>query len=68
MRLQQDHSKRLLEKLQTLSEEQLKEVEDFIDFLSHRQEQGLTSTAMLLSEASFKEVWDNSEDSAYDKL
>ena len=68
MRLNEQQSKRLIEKLQTLPRERIKEVEDFIDFLVQRQEQGLTDTAMRLSEPSFEEIWDNPEDDIYDKL
>lgn len=59
----------ILNKLDTLLPDQLKEVEDFIDFLHYRNEKfSLTQEAMKLSEPSFRRVWDNEEDSIYDHL
>ena len=56
-------------KLQTLSAERLGEVEDFIDFLSHRDsERGLTQMAMAASEPVLNAVWDNPDDAEYDAL
>ncbi len=58
----------LIEKIKSLPPERVNEVEDFIDFLAQRDERILTQAAMELSEESFKQVWDNEEDAAYDKL
>ncbi len=59
----------IIQKLGNLPENQLKEVEDFIDFLHYRNQQySLTQEAMKLSEPSFRRVWDNEEDSVYDQL
>lgn len=59
----------ILNKLDTLPSDQLKEVEDFIDFLCYKNEQySLTQEAMKLSEPAFRRVWDNEEDSVYDQL
>jgi hypothetical protein len=59
----------IAEKLQQLPLERIMEVEDFIDFLKHRVEEGqLTKSAMITSEASFQRIWDNAEDAEYDRL
>ena len=59
----------IIQKLESLPPNQLKEVEDFIDFLHYRNEQrSLTQAAMKLSEPAFARVWDNEEDSVYDQL
>ncbi|MFY9227229.1 MAG: toxin-antitoxin system, antitoxin component, Xre family protein [Blastocatellia bacterium] len=59
----------IINKLDALPINQLKEVEDFIDFLCYKNQQlSLTQEAMKLSEASFRRVWDNEEDSVYDQL
>lgn len=59
----------LLEKLKMLPEERLAEVEDFVDFLSTRDEtHRLTGAATRLSEGAFAKVWNNTEDTDYDKL
>ena len=45
------------------------EIEDFVDFLRAREDdQRLTLTAAMASEASFAQVWDNDEDAAYDRM
>jgi hypothetical protein len=62
---------RLIEKIRKLSSPRIVEIEDFIDFLYQRESQSdasLTLAATKLSEASFSQVWDNSEDAAYDNL
>jgi hypothetical protein len=62
---------RLIEKIRQLSSPRIIEIEDFIDFLYQRDNQSdanLTMAATKLSEASFSQVWDNSEDAAYDNL
>jgi len=59
----------IINKLDALPINQLKEVEDFIDFLCYKNQQhSLAQEAMKLSEASFRRVWDNEEDSVYDQL
>lgn len=59
----------LIEKIRQLPPQRLAEVEDFIDFLRAREEENrLSKVAAQASEASFGSVWDNDEDSAYDKL
>jgi len=59
----------LLEKLKHLSPERLAEVADFIDFLQQRdQDRQLQQDFAQASEAAFGKVWDNDDDSIYDKL
>jgi len=59
----------LIEKIQTLPPERIAEVEDFVDFLRLREEdRQLVRAAAKMSEAAFREVWDNPADAAYDKL
>lgn len=60
---------KLFEKIRDLSPDRIAEVEDFVDFLRQRDEdRRLTETAGKLSEASFARVWDNPDDSDYDRL
>lgn len=59
----------LLDKLDQLPPEYVAEVEDFVDFLRSRdQDRSLTQAAGKVSEASFKRVWDSTDDAAYDQL
>lgn len=61
---------RLLVKIQQLSPEKIAEVENFIDFLSQREQenQQLTAIATQLSEPVFQKIWDNPDDAEYDNL
>lgn len=62
-------SKGLLEKISSLPEELIAEVEDFVDFIRARtQDRALQRAALTGSEASFERVWSNPEDDAYDGL
>lgn len=61
-------SEELIEKISSLPPERLAEVEDFVDFITQRDERGLVKAATKLSEHSFKQVWDNEEDAVYDRL
>jgi len=59
----------LLEKIRSLSPERLAEVEDFVDFLRQRSDDGAHSAAaMKLSADAFRKVWDNPDDADYDRL
>lgn len=63
------HEQVLIEKIRKLPPDRQSEVEDFVDFLNHRDEDRvLTQAAARLSEEAFRQVWDNETDSAYDKL
>jgi len=59
----------LIQKIRRLPPERVAEVEDFVDLLAV-QEQGrhFTQAAEHLSEEAFRAVWDNSDDSEYDRL
>jgi hypothetical protein len=55
--------------MRDLPPDKVAEVEDFIDFLRQRQDdRELTRAASKLAEKVFKDVWDNPEDAAYDRL
>lgn len=59
----------LVRKIQALPKEKMEEVADFVDFLLQKNnDRGLTKMVSGASEKVFQKVWDNSEDSAYDKL
>ncbi len=61
--------KTLIQKIQNLPPERVAEVEDFVDFLTARdQDRHLTQAATRLSEEAFRSVWDNSDDAEYDRL
>jgi hypothetical protein len=61
--------KNLAEKIQTLSSEQIAEVEDFVEFLRFRgQERALSRAGAAASEPAFEAVWNNPEDDVYDAL
>ena len=61
--------KELIEMIRSLPPDRVAEVEDFVDFLRLRDEEGrLTEAASRLSEASFAKVWDNPDDADYDQL
>jgi len=59
----------LSEKIQTLSAEQISEVEDFIEFLRFRdQERELVRSVAAVSTPAFESIWNNPEDDVYDAL
>ena len=59
----------LIEKIRQLPPQRLAEVEDFVDFLRLREDNHrLTQAAAKMAEASFAPVWENDEDSAYDRM
>lgn len=59
----------LIEKIKQLPPQRLAEVEDFVNFLRTREnDQRLTQAAAKIAEASFAAVWNNDEDSAYDRM
>ena len=59
----------LIEKIRDLSADKVTEVEDFVDFLRQRNsDRRLVQAAARLSEDSLKKVWDNPDDSVYDRL
>ena len=55
--------------IRNLPPERVAEVEDFVDFLTVRdQDRHLTLAASRLSEEAFHAVWDNPDDAEYDRL
>ncbi len=64
-----NHIEELIEKLNSLPTERISEVEDFIDFLKHREAgYQLTRSASKTAEQSFNKIWDNPDDAIYDSL
>jgi hypothetical protein len=59
----------LFEKIRALPDEKVAEVEDFVDFLHHREDDRLlTHATARLSEDSLRKIWDNPDDADYDRL
>lgn len=59
----------IIEKLRLLPPDRISEVEDFVDFLQARDlERNLVKQAGQTSEAVFTTIWDNADDSEYDRL
>jgi Protein of unknown function (DUF2281) len=58
----------LIRKIRRLPPERVAEVEDFVEFLSQRDDRQLTQAAAKLAEKAFRKVWDNPADAAYDRL
>jgi hypothetical protein len=59
----------LIQKIRSLPPERLAEVEDFVDWLTLRdQDRHLIQAVARLSEKAFRAVWDNLDDAEYDRL
>jgi hypothetical protein len=58
----------LIRKIRSLPPEKVAEVEDFVEFLSQREDRHLTQAAAKLAEKAFRRIWDNPADAAYDGL
>lgn len=58
----------LVRKIQSLPPEKVAQVEDFVEFLSQREDRQLTHAAGKLTEKALRKVWDNPADAAYDRL
>lgn len=58
----------LMRKIRSLPPEKVAEVDDFVEFLSRREDRQLTQAAAKLAEKAFRRVWDNPADAAYDRL
>jgi len=59
----------LIERIRALPLEQVSVLEEFVEFLSRRQDDRQVVRALChLSEASFAKVWDNPDDADYDRL
>ncbi len=64
-----NNAQALIAKIQALPPERFAEVEDFVDFIGHReQERSLARAAAATSAPVFASVWDNPEDAVYDAL
>jgi hypothetical protein len=58
----------MLVKISRLPPERVAEVEDFVDFITHRDiDRELVRTAARASEAAFSKAWSNPEDDVYDR-
>ena len=57
----------LTEKIQSLSADQIAEVEDFVELL-RRHTPELARTAATASSPAFEAIWNNPNDAAYDAL
>ena len=69
MATEHNHIKTLIDKLESLPQERLDEVEDFVDFLKQRgRDRQLTRAAAQVAEQSFANLWDNPDNSVYDQL
>lgn len=69
MQAQHQHTQELLNKIRRLPPEKVAVVDDFVEFLRHRDDDTLlTAAATTLSEKSFQKVWDNPDDAEYDNL
>ncbi|MBS0277350.1 MAG: toxin-antitoxin system, antitoxin component, Xre family protein [Proteobacteria bacterium] len=59
----------LIQKIESLPDEKVAEIEDFVDFIASRQRaRSLVRAAMQASEASLARIWDNPEDDVYNVL
>lgn len=59
----------LVNKIRMLPPEKIAVVDEFIEFLRHRDDDHLLSAAATkLSEKAFQKVWDNPDDAEYDNL
>jgi len=59
----------LIVKIQALPVERIAEIEDFVEFITVReQERSLTRAASAASAPAFAAIWNNPEDDAYDAL
>ncbi|NKB63531.1 MAG: DUF2281 domain-containing protein [Gammaproteobacteria bacterium] len=67
--MQPQKIQQVVQKLQALPPNRINEVEDFIDFLRHRESDlQLTQVAMEASGATLQGLWENADDAAYDRL
>lgn len=59
----------MVKKLDHMSPERLKEIDDFIDFIRLRdRDSQLHNDFVQASESAFEKVWDNDDDAVYDSL
>jgi hypothetical protein len=59
----------LIEKIASLPDERIAEIEDFVEFIRQREElRALRNDFAALSEGVFAKMWDNPQDAVYDAL
>jgi hypothetical protein len=59
----------LIDKIESLPDERVAEIEDFIDFICMREEaRALRRSFASASEPAFAKAWDNPQDSIYDAI
>jgi hypothetical protein len=59
----------LIEKIQALPVDRIAEIEDFVEFITAREQQrALTRAASATSAPAFATIWNNPEDDDYDAL
>jgi hypothetical protein len=58
----------LIRKIRSLPPDKVSKVEDFVEFLSQREDRQRTKGASKLAEKAFRRVWNNPADAAYDRL
>lgn len=59
----------LLDKIRVLPADRIAEIEDFVDFITQREDRrSLVRTTATMSAPAFAAVWDNDDDGAYDAL
>lgn len=69
MQTQHHQTQQLLDKIRRLPPEKVAVVDDFVEFLRHRDEMdNLVKAAGKISEKSFRQIWNNPEDAEYDNL
>jgi hypothetical protein len=61
-------SKTLIEKIEALPAERIAEIEDFLDFISLREQERTLTAAAAASAPAFAAVWSNPEDDIRDAL
>ncbi|MBW4533813.1 MAG: hypothetical protein KME09_07730 [Pleurocapsa minor HA4230-MV1] len=69
MKVNRNLEDRVVEKVRSLSIEQVEQVEQFIDLLNEQKlDSQLTLVSTKMSESVFNKVWNNPEDVDYDQL
>ncbi len=58
----------LMEKIESLPDERIPEIEDFVDFIRMREARALRRAFASASEPAFAKAWDNPQDSIYDSV
>ncbi len=63
------NAENLLQQIQALPPERIAEIEDFVAFITAREEaRSLTRAAAAASTPAFAAIWDNPDDDAYNEL